>query len=83
MSMHSPTDAEAFLNFYVHSLDHGGRELPPEEIVRKWRAERELEKSCGAIMEGWADIQAGRCRPFEEFDLEFRQRNGLPPRVPE
>jgi hypothetical protein len=80
MSMHSPTDAEAFLNFYVNSLDQGGRQLPPEEIVRKWRAEREMEESCAAIREGLADIEAGRVQSLEDFDREFRERNGLPPR---
>jgi hypothetical protein len=77
MSMHSPSDAEAFLNFYVHSLDHGGRELPPEELVRKWRAERDIESSRAAILEGWADIQAGRCRPIEEAAADLRRKFGI------
>jgi putative addiction module CopG family antidote len=31
-----------------------------------------------AIQEGIEDMEAGRVRPFREFDREFRQRNGLP-----
>lgn len=34
-----------------------------------------------AILEGVDDYRAGRFRPFEEFDREFRQRNGLSPRT--
>ncbi len=31
-----------------------------------------------AIRAGLEAMQAGRVRPFEEFDREFRSRNGLP-----
>lgn len=40
--------------------------------------ERDAERL--AIQEGIEDFKAGRHRPFEEFDREFRQRNGLAPR---
>ncbi len=33
-----------------------------------------------AIKKGIDDADAGRVRPFEEFDLEFRAKRGLPPR---
>ncbi len=80
MSMPSPTELEAFYSFLGNTLQRGERETPLEAVVRKWRAEREMEQSCEAILAGMADIEAGRCRPIEEFDAEFRQRNGLPPR---
>lgn len=35
-----------------------------------------------AIQQGLDDVAAGRVRPFEEFDREFRAKNGLPPRAP-
>ena len=40
--------------------------------------ERDAERL--AIQEGIDAYKAGRHRPFEEFDREFRQRNGLAPR---
>ena len=33
-----------------------------------------------AILEGIAAAKAGDVRPFEEFDREFRRKNGLQPR---
>lgn len=83
MSMQSPTDAEAFYNFLGHAIENGEGKTPLPALVRKWQAEREMEESCAAILEGMADIEAGRCRPIEEFDAEFRQRHGLPPQVRE
>ena len=80
MSMPSPTDAEAFYQFLGAPLSHGERETPPERLLRKWREERELAESCAAIREGMADLEAGRVRSLEEFDQDFRQRNGLSPR---
>ena len=41
--------------------------------------ERDAERL--AIQEGIDAYKAGRHRPFEEFDREFRQRNGLAPRT--
>ena len=36
------------------------------------------EQEVAAIQEGIKDMEAGRVRPFREFDREFRLRNGLP-----
>ena len=80
MSTHSPTDAEAFYEFLGQTLSHGDRQTPPESLLRKWRAQREYDETAEAIREGLAQMEAGLGRPFEEFDHEFRQRNGLPPR---
>lgn len=80
MSIQSPTDAEAFYQFLGATLSQGERETPPERLLRKWREERELAESCAAIREGMADLEAGRVRSLEDFDRDFRQRNGLPPR---
>ncbi|MEW4562972.1 hypothetical protein AB1K70_10630 [Bremerella sp. JC770] len=30
-----------------------------------------------AILKGLADVEAGRVRPFKEFDAEFRKQNGI------
>jgi len=38
------------------------------------------EETLAAIGEGYADLQAGRHRPFDESDAEFRKRHSLPPK---
>lgn len=30
-----------------------------------------------AIQQGRADVEAGRVRPFEQFDQEFRKKHGI------
>jgi hypothetical protein len=80
MSMQSPTDAEAFYQFLGQTLSHGDRETPPESLLRKWRAQREYDETVEAIREGFAQMEAGLGKPLDEFDRDFRQRNGLPPR---
>jgi hypothetical protein len=80
MSMQSPTDAEAFYEFLGQTLSHGERETPPEALLRKWRAKREYNETVEAIREGLAQMEAGLGKPLEEFDREFRERNGLPRR---
>ncbi len=77
MSMHSPTDAEAFYSFLGNAIQNGERETPLPALVRKWREEREMEASCAAILEGMADIEAGRCRPIEEAATELRRKFGI------
>jgi hypothetical protein len=76
----APTDLEAFYSFVGQSLKQGQKDAAPESMLQRWRAEREMEETCAAIQAGMDDIEAGRCRPLEEFDAEFRKKNGLPPR---
>jgi predicted transcriptional regulator len=71
------TDLEAFYSFVGQSLKQGEKEAQPEAVLRKWRAERAMEESCAAIMEGLADIEAGRCQPFEEVAAELRRKFGI------
>lgn len=77
MSMPSPTDSEAFYDYLGQTLQHGDRKTPPESLLRKWRAEREVEEACEAIRAGMADIEAGRCRPFEESAADLRRKFGI------
>lgn len=37
----------------------------------------EQEETCAAIAEGYEDALAGRYRPSEEADAEFRRQQGL------
>ena len=40
----------------------------------------DFEDMTDAIRRGFADLEAGRTRPIEDIDREFRARHGLPPR---
>jgi putative addiction module CopG family antidote len=56
-----------------------GSYTSPDEVVRvALAALRSRDEEVLAIQEGIDDMEAGRVRPFREFDLEFRKRNGLP-----
>ncbi len=77
MSTQSPSDAEAFYSFLGLSLQQGGRETPPEALLRKWRAEREFEETCEAIRQGIADMEAGLGRPAKEVFAELRYKFGI------
>ena len=56
-----------------------GSYASPDEVVRvALAALRSRDDDVRAIQEGIDDMEAGRVRPFREFDREFRQRNGLP-----
>lgn len=81
MSTSMPNEFKAFYDYLGQSLNQGDCGPTLEALVRKWRVEREFEETCDAIREGMEDIEAGRCRPIDEFDAEFRKRNGLPPRA--
>ena len=51
----------------------------PDDVLRDALAAlRARELEVVAIQEGIDDMEAGRVRPFREFDRDFRQRNGLP-----
>ncbi len=56
-----------------------GSYTSPDEVVREALAAlRDREREVLAIQNGIDDMEAGRVRPFRDFDREFRQRNGLP-----
>ena len=77
MSTSLPNESQAFYDYLGRSLQSGGGDVPPEVILRKWRAEKEFEVSCEAIREGLADIEAGRVVPFEEVAAELRRKYGI------
>jgi predicted transcriptional regulator len=51
------------------------------DAARHWehenQTEEERQETQQAIRQGLADIEAGRMRPFEDFDREFRKKHGL------
>jgi hypothetical protein len=77
-------DLQAFRAFIDQQLADGGAALTPFEVLDLWEiqnpTDEEREETLAAIRQGLKDADEGRVRPFEEFDIEFRQKHGLPPR---
>jgi hypothetical protein len=84
MATERTNDLRAFKGFLEEKLSNGGAELTLDEALVEWELENqtdeEREATLRAIGEGLADVEAGRTRPFEEFDHEFRAKHGLPSR---
>jgi hypothetical protein len=77
-------DIQAFQSFLDEKLSNGGASLTLDEALGLWEYENasddQREETVEAIQQGLADVEAGRVRPFEDFDHEFRQKHGLSPR---
>lgn len=77
-------DLKAFRDFANTKLSNGGANLTLEDALDLWEYENspeaERQATVRAIQLGLDDMHAGRTRPVEEFDREFRERHGLPPR---
>jgi hypothetical protein len=84
MATERANDPRAFHDFLGTKLSSGSNGLTLEEYLDLWEyensPEEEREETIRAIQHGLEDMHAGRMRPFEEFDREFRERHGLPPR---
>jgi hypothetical protein len=77
-------DVRAFRSFLNEKLSNEGASLTLDEALGLWEYENasdeQREETLEAIQQGFADVEAGRVRPFEDFDREFRQKHGLLPR---
>ena len=84
MATDRANDLQAFRTFIDEGLADGGAGLTLDEALARWdhenASDEEREETRAAIRRGLADIDAGRVRPFEEFDREFRTKHGIPPR---
>lgn len=72
-------DFNAFANQQLASSD----EQPSlDELFSRWRAESAIlsdeDAVVAAVSEGYADVQAGNHRPFDESDKAFREQHGIP-----
>jgi hypothetical protein len=85
MATERANDPRAFHAFLGAKLSNGGESNSLDELLSLWEyensPEEEREATLEAIRQGFADIEQGRVRPIEEFDREFRQKHGLPPRA--
>ena len=84
MSTERLNDLRAFKGFIEEKLSNGGADLTLDEALVHWEIENqtdaEREDTLRAIGLGLSDVEAGRTRPLEEFDREFRSKHGLPSR---
>src|SRR5262245_49993059 len=84
MSIARINDPRAFRDFLDATLSDGGPDLTLDDALGLWEQENQTEderaETHRAIRQGLADIEAGRVRPFEEFDREFREERGYPSR---
>jgi hypothetical protein len=77
MSMQSLSEAESFYSYLGDALSRGEGQLPLVALVKKWKAEREMEDACEAIREGIADMEAGLGIPAEQAFAELRRKHGI------
>ena len=72
----------AFREYIDEQLTNGGAVMTLDEALIHWEAEHqtdaEKEDTLRAIEQGFSDITAGRTRPFEDFDREFRAKQVCP-----
>jgi hypothetical protein len=84
MATERANDLRAFIDFASAKLVTDASDITLDEAINRWEHENapdeEREETIRAIREGLDEMHAGRGRPFEEFDREFRERHGLPPR---
>ena len=84
MASERANDLQAFKGFIEEKLANGGAELTLDAALVHWdienQTDEEREATFRGISDGLADVEAGRTRPFEQFDREFRSKHGLPSR---
>jgi Arc/MetJ-type ribon-helix-helix transcriptional regulator len=74
MSLTIPADVQERVNALLGT----GRFGSEEEILRAAVAALEEQQAdLTAIQNGINDMEKGRCRPFADFDAEFRTRNQI------
>lgn len=84
MSIDRANDPAAFRAFLDVKLADAPVDFTLDDALAQWevenRGEDDHEETRRAILEGLADVDAGRTRPLGEFEREFRARRGLPAR---
>lgn len=75
MTISLSPELDRLLNEKLASGRYGSVE---EVLAAALRALNEEEQTIAAISEGHEDFLAGRYRPLDEADAEFRQKHGIP-----
>jgi hypothetical protein len=80
MATERANDLRAFKGFIEETLSNGGSDLTLDEALVhrdiENQTDEERQATLRAIDDGLANVDAGRTRPFEEFDREFRFLRG-------
>lgn len=80
--MAAAQELKSFYHFADERLRNGGCDQTLDELYSEWRAcnptPEELETNVLAVRAFLRDMDQGETgRPIEEFEAEFRQRNGI------
>lgn len=84
-SEHAPESSNelAALSYFAQSqLREGGTDLTPEECLKRYRSQCASAEDIAAVREALGTMHQGDVGiPPEEFDREFRRKNGILPRA--
>ena len=82
MSTDSFNDLAAFVTFAQSQLRGDGADLSPEDCLALYRSQSASAEDIAAVREALDAMHRGDVGvPLEEFDREFRKRNGIAPRA--
>jgi len=82
MSTESVSELAAFVNFAQGQLRHEGADLTPEECLALYRTQQASAEDIAAVKEALDAMHRGDVGvPLEEFDRQFRNKNGIAPRA--
>ena len=76
----SQSDLDSFHHFASHELSQRGAGLSLEDLLDKWRAEREHAETIASIRRGVKDANAGRMHDLADVDTKIRTELGFPAR---
>jgi predicted transcriptional regulator len=71
-------DLDQFHRFATERLNASTAELTIDDLVIEWDSLRNREEIKAAILEGLADIDAGRTRPADVVTDELRKKHNIP-----
>jgi hypothetical protein len=82
MSINTNSELARFNQFVSEKIGGGNTDLSPEEALDLWRTENpsdeELAETVRALAEALREMHAGDAGlSLEDFDRNFRERNGL------
>jgi predicted transcriptional regulator len=76
----SQYDIDSFHSFATGELTNDNRNQSMEDLVERWRSQREEKETLASIQRGIEDADAGRVNSLDEVDANIRQKLGFPAR---
>ncbi len=76
----SQYEIDSFHSFATGVLTNGDRNQSMEDLVERWRSQREEMETLASIQRGVEDADAGRVNSLDEVDANIRQKLGFPVR---